>query len=58
MRKTTRRGVTDSEFTQRGLRLTKDVIRTLTTAELTQAVGGSCNTGSITTESKTKTSDK
>lgn len=48
----TRRHVSHQESTRgRGLRLTAETIRTLTAADLTQAVGGSCNTGSITTES-------
>jgi hypothetical protein len=55
MKKNTRRGAADSELTRRGLRLSKHVIRTLTVAQLTQAVGGSCDTGSITTGTKTKT---
>lgn len=50
MNKPSRRGVTNPESRKRGLQLSRDVIRTLTAADLKQAVGGSCNTGSITTE--------
>jgi hypothetical protein len=51
MNKPSRRGVAKSESRQRGLTLSKDVIRTLTSADLTRVVGGSCDTGSITTRS-------
>lgn len=53
MKKETRRGIANSESKkQRGLRLSKDMIRTLTSADLSQAVGGSCSTGSLTTETR------
>jgi hypothetical protein len=35
---------------QRGLHLTHETIRTLSSSDLTQAVAGSCETGSLTTD--------
>jgi hypothetical protein len=50
MKQPSRREVSNPESRQRGLRLSKDVIRTLTAADLARAVGGSCETGSLTTD--------
>jgi hypothetical protein len=58
MKKDTRRSSANSELTQRGLRLSRDVIRTLTAGDLAHAVGGSCETGSLTTDKTKNTSLK
>jgi hypothetical protein len=55
MKKETRRGNIDPRSRQRGLRLSKDLIRTLSSSDLTQAVAGSCETGSLTTDTRTRT---
>lgn len=58
MKKEARRRITSPDSKkQRGLRLSRDMIRTLTSTDLSRAVGGSCDTGSLTTEKTTTVLD-
>jgi hypothetical protein len=57
MKRETRRHITHSEPKQRALRLSKDTVRTLSSTDLTEVVGGSCETGSLTTDSWTRVND-
>jgi hypothetical protein len=51
MKKKTRCPITDPEPPKlRGLRLAHEAIRMLSAADLSHAVGGSCETGSLTTD--------